>query len=234
MKGIVMKHILGLLASCCTLGLSLAAPAPAPVVEKLQPIDLQSKANLKLTGNLGTGAEGNNLKELPTGAQTFGGIKFTLGEGLVQLGSKVVDKMPAKIEGIKVDKHFAKLHILHATNFGGGPNQEGTPWFVKDDTLIGEYRVNFEDKSSVTIPIIYGKDVRDWFYIDGEKEPSRGKVVWKGDNNRAKLAGARIRLYLTTWENTVPEKKVVSIDYLSKKDDTVAAPFCLALTLEAK
>jgi len=66
------------------------------------------------------------------------------------------------------------------------------------------------------------------------RRKSVAESVWKGDNQRAKQVGARIRLYLTTWENPKPDKKVVSIDYLSKKDDTVAAPFCLAMTLEAK
>jgi hypothetical protein len=226
-----MKQSIALLAVCSMFGVVSGAPVPA---EKFHQVDLQSKTNQKLTDNLGTGREGNNLKELPTGAQTFEGVRFTIGEGLIQLGSKVLDKMPAKVEGIKVDKTCAKIHLFHATSFGGGPNQEGTEWFVKDDTPIGEYRINYEDKSSETIPIVYGKDVRDWFYIDGEKELSRGKVAWKGDNERAKAVGARVRLYLTTWVNPKPDKKVVSIDYLSRKDDTVAAPFCLAITLEAK
>ncbi len=124
------------------------------------------------------------------------------------------------------------LHILHATGWGSGP--EDSPLFVKDDTLIGEYRVNYEDKSSETISIVYGKDVRDWFYAEGEKDVSRGKVAWKGDNERAKQFGKRIRLYMTTWVNPKPDKKVVGIDYLSRKDDTRAAPFCLAITLETK
>jgi hypothetical protein len=226
-----MKQSLAFIATVCTLGMVMAAPAPA---EKIHYVDLQSKANQKLTDNLGTGRDGNNLTELPTGEQTFGRIKFIVGKGLIQLGSEVLDKMPHKVEGIKVGRTFAKLHVLHATSFGGGPNKEGSDWFVKDGTLIGEYRVNFEDKSSETIPIVYGQDVRDWFYVEGEKDVSRGEVVWKGDNERAKQVGARIRLYLTSWENPKPDKTVVSIDYLSKKDDTVAAPFCLAMTLETK
>jgi hypothetical protein len=126
----------------------------------------------------------------------------------------------------------SKLHILHATCFGGGPNKEGNPWFVKDGTTIGEYRVTFEDKSAVNIPIVYGEDVRDWFYVGGEMETARGKVVWKGENDRATAVGAKIRLYMTTWENPTPDKKVVSIDYLGKKGETVAAPFCVAMSTE--
>ncbi len=94
--------------------------------------------------------------------------------------------------------------------------------------------LTYDDKSSETIPIIYGRDVRDWFYVEGEKDVSRGKVGWNGDNERAKEVGARIRLYVTSWNNPKPEHKVVSVDYLSKKDETPAAPFCLAMTLETK
>jgi hypothetical protein len=126
------------------------------------------------------------------------------------------------------------LHMLHATQFGGGPNKPGNPWFVADGTLIGEYRVNFADGSAIIIPIVYGQDVRDWFYVDGEKEPSRSKVVWKGDNQWATRVGARIRLYATTWENPWPDKSVTTIDYSSKKDETAAAPFCVAITAEEK
>jgi hypothetical protein len=81
---------------------------------------------------------------------------------------------------------------------------------------------------------VYGKDVRDWFYADGEKSVSDGRIAWKGDNDFAKSVGSRIRLYHTTWDNPHRSKKVVGIDYLSKKDDTVAAPFCVAVTLELK
>jgi hypothetical protein len=59
-------------------------------------------------------------------------------------------------------------------------------------------------------------------------------VAWKGDNELAKKYKCRLRLYLTTWENPYPDKKVVSIDYIGKKEETVAAPFCVAITLELK
>jgi hypothetical protein len=39
---------------------------------------------------------------------------------------------------------------------------------------------------------------------------------------------------VTTWTNPLPDKKAATIDYMSKKADTVAAPFCVAVTLERK
>ena len=226
-----MNRTLALVAACGALGVGLAAPAPT---DKLHYLDLKPKTNQKLADNLGTGREGNNLKALPAGEQTFAGVKFHVGEGLIQLGSKVLDKMPDKVEGIPVGRAFAKLHILHATGFGGGPNQEGSEWYVKDGTPIGEYRVNYEGGGSEAIPIVYGEDVRDWFFVEGEKGVTRGKVAWEGDNDRAKQVGARLRLYVTSWTNPKPDKKVVSIDYVSRKGDTVAAPVCVAITVERK
>jgi hypothetical protein len=176
---------------------------------------------------------GNELP-VPTGEQVMEGVKFQIADRVVQLGSKVMEEKPEKVEGIKVGRKFARLHILHATAYGGGPNAVGTPWYVEDDTLIGEYRINYEDKSSENIPIEFGKDVRDWWFREDEKETSRGKVAWKGDNDLAKQNSCRLRLYLTTWKNPKPDQKVVSIDYIGRKDETVAAPFCLAMSLEEK
>jgi hypothetical protein len=186
-------------------------------------IDIQGKTNHKLKDDFHGGAfAGNNLANLPTGEQTLEGVKFKIGEGLIQLGGKMLEDKPEKVEGIQVDKKLAKLHILHATG-----------WNTDLDTIIGEYTVTWEDDSSVTIPIVYGKDVLDWWTLEGSPEPSRGKVAWKGDNDGAKGSNATIRLYMTTWENPKPDKKVKSIDYSTTKE-TNCAPFCIAITAEEK
>jgi hypothetical protein len=197
-------------------------------------VDLKDKFTHKLSEKFGNDSREGNFLTIEKGEQKLGDVKFKIGDGVIQLGSKVLTEMPEKVEGIKVDKKFAKLHILHATGYGGGPNQPGAAWYVEDDMAIGEYHIHYEDKSVHTIPIVYGKDVRDWWFREDEEEPSRGKVVWKGDNELAKQYECRLRLYATTWENPKPDKKVVSIDYISRKEETVAAPFCAAMTLEEK
>ena len=188
---------------------------------KFSYIDFQSKTNHKLKEDFHSNDfPGNNLANVPSGEQTFEGVKFKVGEGLLQLGSKQIPEKPDKIEGIKVDKKFTKLHILHATGYS-----------TDEDTLIGEYVVTFDDDTTVTIPIEYGKDVLDWWCYEGSPDPSRGKVAWKGENEGAKSLNASIRLYLTTWENPKPDKKVKTIDYTTSKE-TPCAPFCLAMTTE--
>src|SRR5262249_24813460 len=166
---------------------------------KFTAVDLQPQANQKLADNFGSGREGNNLAELPKGEQTFEGVKFKIEDGLIQLGSKLLkEQRPDKVEGIKVGKTFAKLHILHARCYGNGTaigqeGKEGDPLFVPDDTLIGEYKVHYEDGSTEVIPVAYGQDVRDWWFTDNSKGVARGKVAWKGDNELAKSLVCRVR-----------------------------------------
>jgi hypothetical protein len=212
---------------CC---LCLAVAYADETGKKFTFIDLKGQANHKL-GDKDEDAEGDDFP-LAMSEQTLEGVKFEIGERVVLLGSKVVQDRPEKIEGIKIGRKLSRLHILHGTAFGGGANRPGTPFYVEDDSLIGVYQINYDDNSSESIAIEYGKDVRDWWFREDEKETSRAKVAWKGDNNLARQYSCRLRLYLTTWKNPKPDQKIVSIDFLGRKDETVAAPFCVAMTAE--
>jgi hypothetical protein len=203
-----------LVCATCLVGVS-----PAVAQEhKLTYLDLQPQANQMLKESLGN--EGNNLAALPKGEQVFDGVQFKIGEGLIQLASTAIADKPEKVEGIKVGTTFSKLYLLHACHHG-----------AKDDAIIGYYTVNYEDKSQETIPIVYGRDISDWWYTEDSKAPTRAKVAWKGSNDDAKNNGAGIRLYATTWKNPEPTRKVVSIDFGST-NSTDAAPFCVAITAE--
>ena len=194
-------------------------------------IDLQPKANHKLDENMHNEKfEGNKLSGLPKGESLFGDVKFKIDEKLIQLGCKYVDDKPDKVEGIMVEKKFSKLYLLHATGFGAFGNP-GDPLYIKDGTAIAKYTIKYEDNSAEIIPIVYGEDVRDWFNHDQSKPAVRGKVVWEGENEFAKQFGATLRLYLSEWKNPKPDKKVVSIDF-AREGDSVAAPFCVAMTAD--
>jgi hypothetical protein len=186
-------------------------------------IDLQPYANHKLNDSLHRGEfPNNNLADLPRGKQKLKGVRFNIGEGMIQLRGETLPDKPDKVEGIKVNKKFARLHILHATGY-----------VADEDTLIGEYVVRYADNSTETVPVAYGKDVRDWWVLSNGKETlGRGKIAWTGTNADAKARDAKLCLYLTTWKNPKPDTKVVSIDYISK--NTKCAPFCVAMTVEAK
>src|SRR5438445_10079759 len=150
-----------------------AAPAPPG---KFEFVNLEPQANQKLTDNFGSGTDGNDLGALKTGIRTCAGINFKVGDKLIQLGSKLQKaQRPNKVEGIKVGQKFAKLHVLHSTLYGQG----GAP--IEEGTRIAEYKVNYDDGTSETIPVAYGEDVRDWWFYPGSQEVTRGKLGWKGE-----------------------------------------------------
>ena len=59
-------------------------------------------------------------------------------------------------------------------------------------------------------------------------------MAWFGDAPRTAEKNCRVRLYLSEWVNPNPEMKVVKIDYSSRKTETAAAPFCVAMSVEEK
>jgi serine/threonine protein kinase/WD40 repeat protein/thiol-disulfide isomerase/thioredoxin len=189
---------------------------------KLSCVDLQPKANKKLGDTTWTNTSADWLGELPQGEQTFGGVKFRIGQGSIHLGStdpQLLDK-PRQVEGIQVKGNLTSLYILHSTRCG----------FVPDRTLIGKYQVKYNDGAEETIPIVYGEDLRDSWNIDQSKPVSRGTVVWEGSNAAVRSKNLTLRLYLTKWTNPRPDKEVATIDYIST--NTIAAPFCVAMTAE--
>jgi WD40 repeat protein len=217
--------VLACLASTGVLALGLrAVPATAQAGQaKPEPavtyLDLQPKTNHKLKDTFGESFKDNTLDELKQGKQTLEGFKFNIGEGVVRLANeKSKDKMPEKVEGIKVGAKFARLHILHATEFREAP-----------DTVIGKYIVRYADKTTETIDIAYGQDVMDWWNYPDTTAPTRGKVVWKGANDAAKGYNATLWLFAHTWKNPHPNKPVASIDLVSTL--TECAPFVVAMTV---
>jgi len=185
---------------------------------RLSYIDVEAKANQKLADGVFNNAPTDNLADLPTGEQTFGGVKFRIGDSFIHLGGKIARNKPKEVKGIQVNSSFVSLYILHGTRL------------AQDHKHIGDYQVNYDDGTEGTIPIVCGEDLRDWWNIDESSPVSRGTVVWEGSNAMTKSKDLTLRLYLTKWTNPHPEKQVASIDYISA--NTGAAPFCVAMTIE--
>jgi hypothetical protein len=220
-----MRRSLVAAGTCLLLGVSLAPAVPTPREKKeITCLDLQSKANAKLKTPFHGGAAGNHLAELPRGEQKLGGVKFDIGDGLIQLAGKQGGTLPDKVEGIPVGRPFAKLYVLHAV---------GTGYETPNGTVVARFTVHYQDRTKATVDIVYGQDVLDWWYYANSPTVTRGRVAWTGDNPAAKNGNAKVRLYLTTWENPRPKKKVSHMDYSSTKT-TLAQPFCVALTVEGK
>lgn len=198
-------------------------------------IDIQAPANHRLDQNFNDPIfAGDDLSELLVGEfKTESGIRYNVGKQIIALQGKLAPQRPEKIR-IKVGQKASSLYFLHGCGWGafGGP---GSDHFEKDGTLIGYYRVNYEDDDYEVIPIVYGKDVRDWWGIWDKFAPTRNsEIVWRGSNKH--LKGRReardepkpLRLFQKTWVNPWPTLNIVSIDFVSTGG--TAAPFCVAIS----
>jgi hypothetical protein len=209
-------------ALLCGLALTVATGAAKEPTFKF--VDIQPKANHALKEDMGADYEGNNLGNLPQGEQKLEDTPFKIGEKMIRLKGNNDETLPEKVEDIKVDAKFEKLHILHSTEYRVGEDA--------DDKEIGAYVVHYADKTEERIPIVYNEDLQDWWGYPGSPEVTRAKVAWTGNNTAADNFGddIKIRLFDLTWTNPHPEKEVATIDFTSK--ETMCKPFLVALTLE--
>jgi hypothetical protein len=163
-----------------------------------------------------------NFSGLPPGVGDFGGTMFRVG-GVVQLSGTGLrtnaSRYPNSVEGIPVKMKCAKIHFLHATG-----------WTMPDGAQIGAYIVHFSNGTRQEVPIIYGKDISDWWFPtvapkDTNPGASTNLAVWS-----TTTAQGIVALYKSTWENPTPGTEVATIDFISL--GSKCAPFLMGITAE--
>jgi hypothetical protein len=175
----------------------------------------------------------NYLRELRSGLLEMGGVQFDV-RGVIQLRRRTdLDGpwqlaweriAPINVEDIRIRQKVRRLHVLHGTACTEKSQKEG----AEVTRFVWHY-----DTGQEASPILYGRDVRDWWWRPKDAvEPAsaRSRVVWTGSNPIAREKGYKLRLYLTTIENPRPEEVVRSLDYVSAMSES--APFLIALTVE--
>jgi hypothetical protein len=186
-------------------------------------VDLGAYFNTSLDDNWFDHA-GHNFQEVPKGVQTLDGTPFEL-RGLIQLAGTMSLKiagiaLPEAVKGIKVGRKAAKVNFLQACGFS-----------CPTGTEIGKYVFHYANGETRTAPIVYGKNVLDWWGHPGSdpKLPD-GKEVWKGNCPSPLSMGFYIHMIRFTWDNPLPDEEIATIDFESDVVD--AAPQLMAITLE--
>jgi hypothetical protein len=174
----------------------------------------------------------NYLRELGSGLLGLGGVRFDV-RGVIQLRPHTDlepawqfywDLLPIRVDGIRVEQQVRRLQVLQATAC--------TENSVKDGAEVARFVWHY-DTGQEASPILYGRDVRDWWWRpEDAADPTsdRSRIVWTGSNPSAGAKGYKLRLYLTTIENPRPQEVVRSLDYVSAMRES--APFLIALTVE--
>lgn len=189
-------------------------------------IDLSGVYNASLSTSWHFGWD-NDLAEVPRGVQEFAGTVFDV-RGLVQVVAEplkgTVATYPQEVRGIPLNRKLQRLHFLHAAINPGGKAPEGV--------AVGSYTIKFADGRREVLPIIYGRDVRDWHGRDTEPtEAINAVIAWSGHNSYARREQRPgIRLFKSTWENPRPDSEVATVDLAA--EHPVTAPFLVGLTAE--
>jgi protocatechuate 3,4-dioxygenase beta subunit len=195
-------------------------PVPPGLKSRLTFVDLGPKGNEFLPD--GPGGVGNDLARLPAGVHQLGGAFFHVGVKLVHLTGKQAPGLPAAVAGIAAGARADRVHFLHAVQQS-----------ERDGTEVGAYVVRYADGTSERVPVVYGRDLLNWWRFPGEPNtpPTGARIAWEGTNDTTDMnEGITLRLFARTWVNPYPEKAIATIDATS--NTTVADPFLVAVTLE--
>jgi hypothetical protein len=202
--------------------LTIAFP-PRDTQAKAGELNLTAYYNAMLTDSW-HGSTNNDLSALPRGLQTFDGVEYDV-RGILQMGGKSATggRFAPQVNGIPVRQKCQRLHFLHSAAFGSAADE---------GKQIGSYVLHYAaNQMRLEIPIVYGRDVRDWHTHASEPPAAKElKVAWTGTNAVSKAAGQSIRLFETTWVNVAPDVEIESIDIVSGL--TSAAPIVIAITAE--
>ena len=211
-----------------------------PIIQRsskasLDQVDLSNYYNASLDDDW-LHHSGHDLHDVPKGLQVFGGITFDV-RGLIQLagrssppeaesGSQDLSSLrvtglalPEELLGIKVNRMGRSVNFLHACAFS---SEEGSK--------IGEYIIHYANGEIKIAPIVYGKDIMDWWVPQEGPHCTEAEEVWYGSNAATRRAGQKTRLMKYTWQNPLPDVEITAIDFISSLNKS--APFLVAITIE--
>ena len=184
-------------------------------------IDLTPHYNASLNEDWHRQIAGNDLARLPQGLQRLGSADFDI-RGIVQLAGTEApaQRFPRQVQGIRIEQTCNHLHFLH-----------GSGWNANRGAFVGQYVVHYADGTRETIPLVFGRNIEDWWFTPQEPAPvPEAEVVWTGANSASLSQDRGTRLYQYSWTNPRPELAVQTIDFLSGMSDT--APFLIAITAD--
>jgi WD40 repeat protein len=183
-------------------------------------IDLTAFYNRSLAKD-GLGVADVDWAELPQGLQQFGGTLFDL-RGFIGISGHCPDgpDYPKAVTHIPVKTRGRFIHVLHFTSFE-----------CNDGIKVGAYLLRYANGQTAEFPVEYGRDVRNWWTVDGEPAvtPSAA-VVWVGSTPGAAASGRTIRLWKRTYVNPVPEFDIAEMDFVSAM--AYPAPALMAVTID--
>jgi outer membrane protein assembly factor BamB len=171
-------------------------------------VDLRAYCSRPLVQKGTGGRRPNDLRVLPVGRQTFRGVTFDIvdqarngGSSQIRLLSSRHQKdLPREVKGIGLGgRKAARLYFFHTMEWG-----DESPRGAK----VGEYVVRYEKRQApVTVPIVNGANIRDWW---GPEGLPGAHVGWFGHNGLSWVG-----VYICVWQNPHPDEAIASVDFVT-------------------
>lgn len=141
-------------------------------------------------------SKGKYLLGVPWHGVVFRNIQFELirfdfnqNRTCIALKSKNLPDAPAQTAEIPLEGQFRGVAFLHAVTHG------------KAGETAMKYRFSYEDGSSVTVPVVVGKEIGDW-RIKSNSPAIRQQTAWQKFGNG---------FFFYEWNNPQPTKKLKSL-----------------------
>ena len=214
-----LESLAGRNLSALALGLNVAVAMPAPPRAlpadiTYRPIDLTPCANRSFADDVADDGKGGwtdqgpdaDLRSFPTGKQSFGNVPFTIGSGAKSIVVLASENRPGKENmpwdvTVPIGGVVEGLYFIHGAAYCG------------DGQNVGIYHVNYADGSTEDIPVIGGRNVRDWADPNtggfARERQTRTVVAWTGKCK----AFPSTSVYMMLWVNPLPDKPVVSVRF---------------------
>jgi hypothetical protein len=197
-------------------------PLPSPPVYR--PLDISLYANMdnrskgsdKAFSWMNTKKEGDDLGNLPTGEQTFAGIRFNVIDAEKNNGRSVVavskqKGFPSSAE-INVNDTARCIYLLHTS---GKPESEN---------IVGAVKILYEDGSSRLQYILMDKQLTYWWFSQLKTDYSG--IAWYGKNAASEGVGV-------SWcaiNNPEPRKKISKLIVQSQEGNSIYTVFAITLS----
>jgi Carboxypeptidase regulatory-like domain len=187
-------------------------PIPTALKARLTFVNLDSIGNDFLAD--GPGGLGDDLNRMAQGTHALDGAFYRIGEKLVHVRARPAPGLSDIVRAIAVGAKANQVRFLHSAR---GELRSGTE--------VGFYAVHYTDGTSECVPIVFGRDLGNWFSAVRRPlvTPTHARVAWTGTNDmadRSPPAQIKIHLYGSTWKNPHPERQIATIDVRSSSDQS--------------
>ncbi len=194
-------------------------PPPDPVY---QPLDIRKVANMSIFDHAGKGAlpwmnerKGNDMRNLPSGKQTFGGIEFDISDPSANEGKIVI--------GLSRQKGFKQQIFLPVGRKSGMIGLLHTLGQAGSEGIAGSVVFHYADGTSAAQYIINGKHITGWWFP--ELQGKLAGVAWRGPNGVSNDVG----ICWAGISNPFPEKDIREIEFRCSEDRGIWAIIAVSL-----